>query len=101
MHFNGQKKKKERRKKKREIEDIAKMTDLVVCSRSRRVDGVARVTKTRMDISIKRRLNVDDDLGEGGRGNRVSGNRVSGTELPVHNLEKKRKKKKHRKDNNL
>lgn len=95
MHFNGQKKKKERRKKKREIEDIAKMTDLVVCSRSRGVDGVARVPKTRMDVSIKRRLNVDDDLGEGGRGNRVSG-----TELPVHNLEKKRKKRKHRKDNN-
>lgn len=51
MHFNGQKKK-ERRKKKREIEDIAKMTDLVVCSRRRGVDGVARVTKTRMDVSI-------------------------------------------------
>ena len=100
MHFNGQKKKGKEEEEARN-RGHAKMTDLVVCSRSRRVDGVARVTKTRMDISIKRRLNVDDDLGEGGRGNRVSGNRVSGTELPVHNLEKKRKKKKHRKDNNL
>lgn len=71
MHFNGEKQKVRVGGEKEEARKRghARMTDLVVCRRSRRVDGVARVKKMKMVVNIRRRLNVDDDLREGGRGN--------------------------------